>query len=125
MVKEEKFADGGVERKGYDAAQRAMSPADLLQVFVICILRVDDQDIGAAKELDQLRAGGHSVSAGFVQVGFLALGQSDFQNLIGLVIGQVGDRPMGSKKPVTDTDTRMIHKASLHPHLSDREIHFL
>ena len=125
MVKEEEFSGGSIERERYDTAQRAVSPANLFQVFIIGVLRVNNEDIDTVKKLDQSRASGRGVGPCFVQVGLLAAGLTYFQNFIRLVVRQIGDRPLGGRKPIPDADTGVIHKASLDAHFSDREIHFL
>ena len=57
MMKEEEFADLGIDGEGHSAAERAVSPSDFRGIFVVGVLRIDDEDVGAMKKLHQLGAG--------------------------------------------------------------------
>ena len=56
-----------------------MPPADLLQIFIVGVLRVDNQDIDAVKEIDQPGASGRGISSCFLAVRTSSrVGKTDF-----------------------------------------------
>ena len=71
-MEEEEFTRSGIESERDDATERAVSPADFLLILLVGVLRIDDQDISAMKELDQLGALARGIGLSFLEVGFAA-----------------------------------------------------
>ncbi len=53
MMKKQKPADFGVERKQNGAGNRTVSPSDVSFVLCIGVLRVENQNIAAVKKVDE------------------------------------------------------------------------
>ena len=90
-MEEHELARARIERQRNDAAQRAMAPADVLRVFLIGILRVENDDVAVLQKLDHLRALGDGKTARFFLADSVARGELHLERFVRLVVGQESD----------------------------------
>src|SRR3977135_1718423 len=101
-----------------------MSPAGVLPVLVVSILRVENQNIAIAQELDQFGASFCCyLSRRFRTLGRLL--QVQVQRIIRFVVREESDRTATGEETVAYTNAGMIEKFRAHAHLADLEFHLL
>ena len=96
-----------------------MSPTHMLLVFRVVVLRLNNQHIGIADELDEflvLGAGVAERGGGNIPLALSA------QALVRLVVGQEDNRPFAGVNPVADTDAGMVGEDRLDLHAADGKL---
>ena len=124
VVKEKKLFDAGFHGDGEGVVHAAVSPPDVLVVFVAIVLRVENQHVGAAQELDR----------------FLFLGPREFQRgpafggdggrealmaAMRLIVREKRQRTLVGGQAVADTNAGMIGEPRPHADLADIKTHIL
>src|ERR1035441_7135466 len=95
MMEEEELFHLCVEGQRDDVVQAAVAPADVLLVFLGIELHVHDEDVGAAKEVGDLKNCARILMAHFI-------------------VGEEGDGTVRREQAVANTSAGVISEASLH-----------
>ncbi len=104
VVEQGKLFDAGLQRERDGIVHTTMPPAEVLQVFLGIVLRVENQQIRVAHKIDHF-----PVLAAGARFG----------------VGEKGDQAVGRKQPVADTNARMISAQRAHAHRADVEVEVL
>ena len=119
VMEEEKFFHRRARRQCGHIIHAAVAPTDALPVLLAVVLRVHDQHVRAADELDELR--------------ILLLGELDLFRVrraglrahpqVGLVVRDEHNDPGAGVQAVADADAGMIHEHGLHADFADVKFH--
>jgi hypothetical protein len=102
MVEKDEFLHAGLERHGDGIVHATVSPANVLFEFGAVVLRVEDEDIGVAHEVNHRLV----VKPRFG-------------------VGKEGDDAIGRKEPVTDADAGVVGAVGAHENGTDGEVEVL
>ena len=112
MVEEEQLFCARSQGELHGVVGTRMTPPETFRIFWFVVLRIRDDNLRAAHEIDDLCILQSRVFERFARGlarSFLPL---DFAALVSFMIGQIHDITARCRKPVPETDTRMICKES-------------
>ena len=89
VMEKQKLADFGIERERHSGSDRTMTPADVVLVLFVGVLRVENQNIAAVKKLNEIGLLIYRSLFCFLRSHVIALG--GVQKFVGLVVGQERD----------------------------------
>src|SRR5262245_9057624 len=102
-----------------------MAPADLLRVFFVGILRIDDEDVGAVQKVDQLAPRLRSDRSRVGNIRLSGAHVAKLEHIVGLVVWQKSDGAIGGSEAITDANAGVIHESRFDLDLPDRKLQFL
>src|SRR5207247_10018607 len=109
MVKKNQLSNIGVERERNTRVQRTVSPPNVMRVFLVRILRVQDQNVASLEKRYQRSSLFHSTLLCLLRTQQFSFYGMQLKRVIGLVVRQVRDRSGRGVQAIAHTDARMIH----------------
>src|SRR4029077_2959211 len=124
MMKQHKRLNLRFKREGNGAGDRTVSPADVPLIFLVGILRVENQNIAAAQKFDQ-----RSV---LVRRNLFRLFRTQLfstrrveKKFIRLVSGEKSNCTTTGENSITNTDAGMIYERCMNVQFPERELHLV
>src|SRR4029450_6380152 len=85
-----------------------MPPTNVLRVLFVSVLRIHDRYVAALEELNHLCALSYRKVARLLLADSIARGELQFEQLVRLIVGEVGHRAGACEETVTRADAWMI-----------------
>src|SRR4029453_4721171 len=124
MVKQQKRLNLRFERERNRAGDRTVSPADVRRVFLIGVLRVENQNVAAAQKLNQRSVLVRRNFSGLFRTQLLSAGGVE-KKFIRLGMGKKKKGPATGENAVTSADAGMIHERGVNVQFSERKLHLV
>src|SRR5712671_6383731 len=94
-------------------------------VFIVGVLRVENEDVAAVEKLNQFSACFLRARACLFRTQGFTLRGMNLEIVVLFVVRKKSDRSLGGVEAISDANTGMIHRLSAHFYFADIEIVFL
>src|SRR6516162_4936854 len=124
MVKQQERLNVRFERERNGAGDRTVSPADVRLIFLIGVLRVENQNVAAVQKFNQRTV---LLRRNFFRLFRTQLFSPCFveKKLIRLVIGKERNGTAAGENSVTSADPGMIYERRVNVQFTEREFHLV
>src|SRR4051812_31601199 len=116
VVKKQEFVDLRVNGKIDGCRQGTVSPADMLLIFFVGVLGVEEENLRAVEKLDQFGSFAHRECACLFRRGPGGGFRVQLSIFVRFVIGHECNRAAAGVEPITYAIAGMIYETRMDPH---------
>src|SRR5438874_11169449 len=124
MVEKHKLADVRVECEQDNTAERTVTPSDMLLIFFVSVLRVQDGHVAIAEKIYHFTPFSRCKIPCLSPVNPIPSSELHLKRFVRFIVRHVGDRSGAGKEPIPSADTRVISEFCLHLNFANVKLHF-
>src|SRR5437588_1269883 len=125
MVEKHKLTDVRIERERDNTAERTVTPSDMLLIFFVSVLRVQDGHVAIAEKIHHFTPFSRCKIACLSPANPIASSELHLERFVRFIVRHVGDRSGAGKEPVPGANARVIGELCLHLNFANVKLHFL
>src|SRR5882724_8433878 len=110
VMEKNELSNGGIDSERDGSAERAVAPAYVRLIFLVCVLGIENQNIGTLKKFHEFGAVFASALLRLLRAQQMRFSRVQLERFVRFMIRQKSDRAFAGENSIANADARMIHE---------------